>query len=62
MAGPRSWYANMRARPRFIVHLQHEVTAGLPATAAPPVSSEPPPVDRYCAGHPIALKTATGSR
>jgi hypothetical protein len=22
----------------------------------------PPRVDRYCAGHPIALKTATGSR
>jgi hypothetical protein len=35
MAGPRSWYANVRANPRFMVHLQHGVTAGPPATAAP---------------------------
>jgi deazaflavin-dependent oxidoreductase (nitroreductase family) len=32
---PRSWYANVRAHPRFIVHLKHGVTADLPATAAP---------------------------
>jgi hypothetical protein len=25
MAGPRSWHTNMRARPRFMVHLQHGV-------------------------------------
>ena len=35
MPGPRSWYANVRAHPRFVVHLQHGVTADLPATAAP---------------------------
>ena len=35
MPGPRSWYANLRADPRFIVHLKHEVTADLPATARP---------------------------
>jgi deazaflavin-dependent oxidoreductase (nitroreductase family) len=35
MPGPRSWYANVRANPRFIVHLKHGVTADLPATAAP---------------------------
>jgi deazaflavin-dependent oxidoreductase (nitroreductase family) len=33
--GPRSWYANVRANPRFIVHLKHGVTADLPATAEP---------------------------
>ena len=33
--GPRSWYANLRANPRFIVHLKHGVTADLPATAVP---------------------------
>jgi deazaflavin-dependent oxidoreductase (nitroreductase family) len=33
--GPRSWYANVRAHPQFIVHLKHGVTADLPATAAP---------------------------
>ena len=33
MPGPRSWYANLRAHPRFIVHLKHGVTADLPATA-----------------------------
>jgi deazaflavin-dependent oxidoreductase (nitroreductase family) len=32
---PRSWYANLRANPRLIVHLKHGVTADLPATAAP---------------------------
>jgi hypothetical protein len=35
MPRPRSWYANLRAHPRFIVHLKHGVTADLPATAAP---------------------------
>jgi deazaflavin-dependent oxidoreductase (nitroreductase family) len=33
--GPRSWYANVRAHPRFSVHLKHGVTADLPATARP---------------------------
>jgi hypothetical protein len=35
MPRPRSWHANLRAHPRFIVHLIHGVTADLPATAAP---------------------------
>jgi deazaflavin-dependent oxidoreductase (nitroreductase family) len=35
MPGPRGWYANVRAHPRFTVHLKHGVTADLPATAAP---------------------------
>jgi deazaflavin-dependent oxidoreductase (nitroreductase family) len=35
MPVPRSWYANLRANPRFIVHLKHGVTADLPATAVP---------------------------
>jgi deazaflavin-dependent oxidoreductase (nitroreductase family) len=35
MPRPRSWYANLRAHPRFVVHLKHGVTADLPATAAP---------------------------
>jgi deazaflavin-dependent oxidoreductase (nitroreductase family) len=35
MPGPRNWYANLRAHPRFVVHLKHGVTADLPATAAP---------------------------
>jgi deazaflavin-dependent oxidoreductase (nitroreductase family) len=34
MPGPRNWYANVRAHPRFIVHLKHGITADLPATAA----------------------------
>jgi deazaflavin-dependent oxidoreductase (nitroreductase family) len=33
--GPRGWYANLRAHPRFTVHLKHGVTADLPATARP---------------------------
>jgi deazaflavin-dependent oxidoreductase (nitroreductase family) len=33
--GPRSWYTNLRADPRFTVHLKHGVTADLAATAAP---------------------------
>ncbi|GIG86967.1 nitroreductase/quinone reductase family protein [Plantactinospora endophytica] len=35
MPVPRSWYANLRANPQFIVHLKHGVTADLPATAVP---------------------------
>ena len=35
MPGPRGWYANLRAHPRFTVHVKHGVTADLPATAAP---------------------------
>ncbi|MFC9650257.1 MULTISPECIES: nitroreductase/quinone reductase family protein [unclassified Streptomyces] len=33
--GPRNWYANLRADPRFVVHLKHKVIADLPATAKP---------------------------
>jgi deazaflavin-dependent oxidoreductase (nitroreductase family) len=33
--GPRGWYANLRANPRFTVHLKHGVRADLPATARP---------------------------
>jgi deazaflavin-dependent oxidoreductase (nitroreductase family) len=33
--GPRGWYANLSANPRFTVHLKHGVTADLPATAKP---------------------------
>ena len=33
--GPRGWYANLRANPRFTVHLKHGVTADLAATAVP---------------------------
>ncbi|MEU6602948.1 nitroreductase family deazaflavin-dependent oxidoreductase [Streptomyces flaveolus] len=32
---PRGWYANVRANPRFTVHLKHGVRADLPATAVP---------------------------
>ncbi|MGI5153027.1 nitroreductase family deazaflavin-dependent oxidoreductase [Plantactinospora sp. CA-294935] len=35
MPVPRSWYANLRANPRFMVHLKYRVTADLPATAVP---------------------------
>jgi deazaflavin-dependent oxidoreductase (nitroreductase family) len=35
MPVPRSWYANLCANPRFVVHLKHGVKADLPATAAP---------------------------
>ncbi|MEV4177690.1 nitroreductase/quinone reductase family protein [Nonomuraea sp. NPDC049709] len=35
MPMPRSWYANVRANPRFVVHLKHGVQADLPATAMP---------------------------
>jgi deazaflavin-dependent oxidoreductase (nitroreductase family) len=33
--GPRNWYANLRANPRFVVHLKGGVTADLTATAVP---------------------------
>ena len=33
--GPRSWYANMLASPRFTVHLKREVTADINALAEP---------------------------
>jgi deazaflavin-dependent oxidoreductase (nitroreductase family) len=33
--GRRSWYANLLANPRFMVHLKHGVRADLPATAVP---------------------------
>jgi deazaflavin-dependent oxidoreductase (nitroreductase family) len=33
--GSRHWYANLRANPRFVVHLKHGVTADLPATGVP---------------------------
>ncbi|MFR9794770.1 nitroreductase/quinone reductase family protein [Streptomyces sp. MS06] len=32
-ATPRAWYANLRAHPRFTLHLKHGVQADLPATA-----------------------------
>jgi deazaflavin-dependent oxidoreductase (nitroreductase family) len=35
MPVPRSWHANLRANPRFTVHLKHRVRADLPATAVP---------------------------
>lgn len=35
MPMPRSWNANLRANPRFTVHLKHGVHADLPATAHP---------------------------
>ncbi|MCB8961445.1 MAG: nitroreductase family deazaflavin-dependent oxidoreductase [Ardenticatenales bacterium] len=33
--GPRSWYANMLARPEIIFHLKESVRADLPATVRP---------------------------
>lgn len=33
--GPRDWYANMLAAPRFIFHLKESVQADLPAHARP---------------------------
>lgn len=35
MPGPRSWYANLLADPRFTFHLKGAVKADLPATARP---------------------------
>ncbi|HWG23292.1 nitroreductase/quinone reductase family protein [Actinospica sp.] len=35
MPGRRGWYANLRAHPRFAVHLKNAVVADLPATAVP---------------------------
>jgi deazaflavin-dependent oxidoreductase (nitroreductase family) len=34
-AGRRDWHANLRANPRFTVHLKHGVSADLPATGRP---------------------------
>ncbi len=31
--GPRDWLANLKAQPRFTVHLKHRTRADLPATA-----------------------------
>lgn len=33
--GPRDWYANLRANPRFTFHLKRTVQAALPARARP---------------------------
>ena len=33
--GPRDWYVNMLADPRFIFHLKESVQADLPARARP---------------------------
>jgi deazaflavin-dependent oxidoreductase (nitroreductase family) len=35
LPGPRAWYANLLAHPRFTLHLKHGVHADLPATASP---------------------------
>ena len=35
LPGPRAWYANLLANPRFTFHLKHGVHADLPATATP---------------------------
>jgi hypothetical protein len=35
MPARRSWYANLSANQRFVVHLKHGVRADLPATAVP---------------------------
>lgn len=35
LPGPRGWYANLLAHPRFTFHLKHGVQADLPATATP---------------------------
>ena len=32
---PRDWYANMRARPQFTLHLKGDVSADIVADAAP---------------------------
>ena len=37
--GPRSWYANLLADPRFIVHLKHGVRVDMHATGLPIVDS-----------------------
>ncbi|MCB0079937.1 MAG: nitroreductase family deazaflavin-dependent oxidoreductase [Caldilineaceae bacterium] len=37
--GPRDWFANLQANPRFVFHLKQSVQADLPATAQ--VISEP---------------------
>lgn len=35
LPGPRAWYANLLAHPRFTFHLTHGVHADLPAVATP---------------------------
>ena len=35
LPGPRAWYANLLAHPRFTFHLKHGVQADLDATATP---------------------------
>lgn len=35
MPGPRDWYANLLAHPRFTFHLKQSVQADLPASARP---------------------------
>lgn len=35
LPGPRGWYANLLAHPRFTFHLTHGVRADLPAVATP---------------------------
>ncbi|GAA1962667.1 nitroreductase/quinone reductase family protein [Microbacterium deminutum] len=35
LPGPRGWYANLLAHPRFTFHLMHGVTVDLPAAATP---------------------------
>jgi hypothetical protein len=40
LPGPRSWYANVLAEPRFVLHLKESVHADLPAIAHP-VTDEP---------------------
>lgn len=40
LPGPRDWYANMEAEPRFIFHLKESATADLPARARPIVDPE----------------------
>lgn len=49
LPGPRTWYANLLAHPRFTFHLKHEVQADLAATAAPVTD----PVERERVFHAI---------
>jgi len=38
--GPRAWYANLVAHPRFVLHLKESATADLPASARPITADE----------------------
>jgi hypothetical protein len=38
--GPRAWYANLVAHPRFVLHLKESATADLPASARPITGDE----------------------